>query len=69
MQQHNSFYSDYLPGTQTDLPVFAQMAVLHEVDLYKTFIPFCTESQLLGKIGPSPTELLAYFYLNVKLVR
>jgi hypothetical protein len=40
-----------MSGTLTDLPLFEQCAVLHEVDLFKTWMPFCTHSTLLAKLG------------------
>ncbi len=40
-----------IEGTMDDLPLFEQMAVLHEIDLYKEWAPFCTDSVLIDKIG------------------
>jgi hypothetical protein len=40
----------------SNLALFEQCAVIHEVDLFQHWVPFCDESQLLEKIGPA--ELL-----------
>lgn len=40
-----------IEGTMDDLPLFEQMAVLHEVDLYTEWAPFCTDSVLIDKVG------------------
>lgn len=46
-----------LEGESTDLPMFEQLAVIHEVDLYKDWIPFCFTSKTVVKLGPA--ELIA----------
>lgn len=40
-----------IEGKLDDLPLFEQMAVLHEIDLYKEWAPFCTSSVMVDKIG------------------
>ena len=40
-----------IEGTLDDLPLFEQMAVLHEIDLYKEWAPFCTSSVMVDKVG------------------
>lgn len=40
-----------IEGTMDDLPLFEQMAVIHEIDLFKEWAPFCTNSVLIDKIG------------------
>jgi hypothetical protein len=40
-----------IEGTMNDLPLFEQMAVIHEIDLYNEWAPFCTDSVLVDKIG------------------
>lgn len=40
-----------IEGTLDDLPLFEQMAVIHEIDLFKEWAPFCTNSVLVDKIG------------------
>eukprot|EP01035_Chromulina_nebulosa_P036863 gene36863-49723_t len=40
-----------LEGTVHDLPIFEQCAVIHEVDLFSTWVPLCGESILIEKIG------------------
>lgn len=40
-----------IDGTVDDLPLFEQMAVLHEIDLYKEWAPFCSSSVMVDKIG------------------
>jgi hypothetical protein len=40
-----------IEGTMDDLPLFEQMAVIHEIDLFKEWAPFCTNSVLVDKVG------------------
>jgi len=40
-----------LEGVMEDLPLFEQCAVIYEVDLYKEWIPFCSESITVDKLG------------------
>jgi hypothetical protein len=47
-----------MEGVVDDLPVFEQCAVIHEVDLFHQWIPFCCESVNISKIGNA--ELVAY---------
>ena len=47
-----------IEGAMDDLPLFEQMAVLHEIDLYHEWAPFCTDSVLVDKIGKA--ELYGY---------
>lgn len=51
-----------IEGTMDDLPLFEQMAVIHEIDLYHEWAPFCTDSVLIDKIGKA--ELYGYGYSN-----
>lgn len=46
-----------LEGTMHNLPIFEQCAVIHEVDLFKSWVPLCDESILIEKIGKA--ELVA----------
>lgn len=46
-----------MEGTLENLPLFEQCAVIHEIDLFKQWIPFCNESILIDKIGNA--ELVA----------
>lgn len=52
-----------LEGEQNNLPMFEQLAVIHEVDLFHEWVPFCDASSCIEKVGPS--EIVAY--LNVSL--
>jgi hypothetical protein len=52
-----------LEGEQNNLPMFEQLAVIHEVDLFHEWVPFCDASSCVEKIGPS--EIVAH--LNVSL--
>lgn len=45
-----------------DLPIFEQLAVIHEVDLFRDWVPFCSKSELVTKMGH--TELAAYFKIS-----
>ena len=40
-----------MEGRQSNLPFVELVSVAYEVDLYKTFIPFCSKSDLLHRIG------------------
>jgi hypothetical protein len=55
-----------MKGDQDNLPVFEQMSVINEVDLYKTFIPMCSESCKVLTV--SHGEMIAYFYINVAVL-
>jgi len=52
-----------MEGKIDDLPIFEQCAVIHEVDLFNTWIPFCDKSVLIEKIGKA--ELIAYMNFNI----
>jgi hypothetical protein len=52
-----------IDGVLENLPIFEQLAVIHEVDLFTEWMPFCMESKLVKKVGRA--EL--YPYLNVGL--
>ena len=62
----NGLISVLIQGKQEDLPIFEQMTVLHEIDLYKEFIPLCNKSLLIDYLSPS--ELIAYLNVSAKLV-
>ena len=47
-----------MEATQSDVPVMEQMAVVYEVEWFKLWIPFCSDSRLISRI--SHTELIAY---------
>ena len=40
-----------MEGGIDDLPLFEQCAVIHEVDLFKEWVPFCSDSRLIEKLG------------------
>lgn len=46
-----------------DLPLFEQCATIHEVDLFREWLPFCSNSKTIEKLSPS--ELIAYICLSV----
>eukprot|EP01031_Cornospumella_fuschlensis_P025323 gene25323-30578_t len=50
-----------LEGVLEDLPLFEQCAVIHEVDLFPTWLPFCREGKLIEKLGIA--ELIPYIYI------
>lgn len=50
-----------LDGLMEDLPLFEQCAVIHEVDLFHEWVPFCRESILIDKVGKAEM----YPYLNI----
>lgn len=46
-----------LEGEMENLPLFEQLAVIHEVEFFKDWIPFCFTSRTVEKLGPA--ELIA----------
>lgn len=52
-----------LEGLMDDLPLFEQCAVIHEVDLFHEWVPFCKESVTVEKVGKA--ELFPYLNLGV----
>lgn len=42
-----------MEGDLDDLPLFEQCAVIHEIDLFHTWIPFCSDAKMIDKIGPA----------------
>lgn len=52
-----------LDGLMNDLPLFEQCAVIHEVDLFHEWVPFCRESQTIEKIGKA--ELFPYINIGI----
>ncbi len=55
-----------LEGIMEDLPLFEQVSVLYETDLYKSWVPFCDESIKIYTIGHA--ELLAYLNISLPMV-
>lgn len=52
----------HLEGKVDDLPFFEQLAVINEVDLFKEWVPFCSSSSLVKRVGNA--ELVAHFCLS-----
>lgn len=46
-----------LEGELDTLPMFEQLAVIHEVNLFHEWVPFCSHSRTVTKLGP--VELIA----------
>lgn len=40
-----------MEGVMDNIPLFETLAVLHEIDLYKDWVPFCGESYLMHKFS------------------
>ncbi len=53
-------------GSQDNLPIFEQLAVLNEVKLWHIYMPFCNKSELVTKVNE--TELVGYFNISLKLL-
>jgi len=53
-------------GNQKEIPIFEQLCVVHEVDMWNEFVPFCVQSELVSNVGHA--ELVAYVNLSVKLI-
>jgi len=48
-----------MEGELDNLPLFEQLAVINEVDLFKEWIPFCDRSTTVTRLGQA--EIVAYF--------
>ena len=55
-----------MEGGIDDLPLFEQCAVIHEVDLFKEWVPFCSDSRLIEKIGRA--ELIFYLCVSPLMI-
>lgn len=40
-----------MESTQADVPVMEQLSVVYEVELFKTWVPFCTDSRLILRLS------------------
>lgn len=54
-----------LEGILDDFPIFEQLCVIHEVDLFQEWVPFCNDSKLITKF--SKAEVVAYLGLGLTL--
>lgn len=63
LDESSGMISVRLQGNVDDLPLFEQLCVIYEVDLYKDWIPFCENSTFIHKLGQA--ELLAYIGLCI----
>ncbi|CAM9638887.1 unnamed protein product [Chrysoparadoxa australica] len=52
-----------IQGPMDDLSLMDQLTMIREVDLYKVWMPFCTDSKLLGHINQ--TELVGFFNIGL----
>ena len=52
-----------LEGEFDEMPLFEQLAVINEVGLFKEWMPFCSNSSLVDKLGQA--ELVAYMHLFI----
>jgi hypothetical protein len=59
----NGIITIRMEASKDDQPIFEQIAVMHEIDLFKDWVPFCTKSELIKKIGFA--EIFAYFKLSI----
>ena len=48
-----------LEGSRDKLPLFEQVAVVHEIDLYPQWLPFCNTATMITKLSHS--DLVLYF--------
>lgn len=55
-----------MESEKEDLPLFEQLAVMYEFELYKNWIPFFDDSQLLLKLAEA--DIISYFNVTVPLV-
>jgi len=54
-----------LEGILDDFPIFEQLCVIHEIDLFQEWVPFCNDSKLITKF--SKAEVVAYLGLGLTL--
>ena len=47
-----------ISGSQENLPLFEQLAVIRELQLYKEWVPFCDKSEKLHEVAR--TDVIAY---------
>ena len=40
-----------MESTQSDVPILEQLAVVYEVELFKTWVPFCSDSRLITRLS------------------
>jgi hypothetical protein len=52
-----------LEGVLNDVGLVEQAAVIHEMDLFSEWIPFCSNSLTMTKLGPA--ELVGYLYTYI----
>ena len=55
-----------LEGEMENLPLFEQLAVIHEVEFFKDWIPFCFTSRTVEKLGPA--ELIAWVAVHPNII-
>ena len=58
----DGFLTVKMESASENLPIFEQLAVIHEVDYFRDWVPFCSKSQLITKM--SHTEMAAYFKIS-----
>ena len=51
-----------LEGSRNDLPLFEQLAVIHEIELFPTWLPMCQQANLITKI--THADLIAHVKLQ-----
>ncbi len=49
-----------------DLPIFEVCAVIHEVDLFSEWLPFCSDAKTVKKIKHG--ELIPYVNIHIYLI-
>lgn len=55
-----------LEGSLDELPLMEQVSVLREVDLFKEWLPFCSDSRLVHSLAHN--DLVAYFNLSTPVL-
>jgi hypothetical protein len=61
----DGFISVRMEGVLDDLPIFEQCAVIHEVDLFKEWVPFCNASSLVEKKGYAELAVYVSMYFPI----
>jgi hypothetical protein len=61
--ESDGFLTLRLEGILEDMPIFEQAAVIHELGLFKNWMPFCSESKMIRKTGPA--EMIGYINIFI----
>lgn len=63
VDKDNGYITVRLEGLIDDLPLFEQLCVIHEVDLFKEWVPFCNASKMIAKLGQAGKKKIPVMYI------